>query len=115
MGSISEELWRELSEEVTAGMKQWREEHPRATLSEIEGALDERLGKMRARMLQDAAMVSESANVGKGQAKCPECGEVLKSKGKRRRKLKTQRNQEISLERDYGECPRCKAGLFPPR
>jgi len=64
-------------------------------------------------MLQDAAMVSESRDLGKGQAKCPECGAALKSKGKRSRKLKTQRNQEISLERDYAQCPKCKTGLFP--
>ncbi|HZS45253.1 MAG TPA: hypothetical protein VFC63_09145 [Blastocatellia bacterium] len=115
MRSISEELWQDLGEEVTAGMKKWREQHPRATLSEIEGALDERLGKMRAEMLQDVAMVSESTNLESGKEKCPECGEKLESKGKRRRNLKTVGEQEISLERDYGECPKCKAGLFPPR
>jgi hypothetical protein len=114
VASITEGLWRELSEEVTTGMKEWRMEHPRATLSEIEEALDARLGRMRARMLEDAAMASESRLLEVGKAKCPECGEVLKSKGKQKRDLKTQRNQEISLNREYGECPRCKAGLFPP-
>jgi hypothetical protein len=45
-------LWHKLSEEVMSGMKEWRLRHPKATLSEIEDALDERLSKMRARMLK---------------------------------------------------------------
>lgn len=45
--------WHELAEEVMSGMKEWRLKHPRATLREIESTLDERLGKMRARMLAD--------------------------------------------------------------
>ena len=47
--------WQQLADEVMSGMKQWRLKHPRAKLSEIEEALDERLGKMRARMLEDVA------------------------------------------------------------
>jgi hypothetical protein len=37
--------WHELAEEVMSGMKEWRLKHPRATLCEIESALDERLGR----------------------------------------------------------------------
>ena len=44
-------------------MKEWRLQHPKATLRQIEGALDERLGKMRARMLQDAALASAAADI----------------------------------------------------
>jgi len=50
-----DERWRELAEEALAGMKEWRLAHRKATLSEIEAALDERLEKVRARMLEDAA------------------------------------------------------------
>lgn len=114
MANISEGLWRELSEEVMSGMKEWRMQHPRASLTEIEEALDERLGKMRARMIENAAMTSESVDIEAGQVKCPECGCGLQSRGKRKRKLKTTHNQEITLERGYGQCPKCKAGLFPP-
>ncbi len=39
-----EQQWRTLSEEVISGMKEWRDQHPKATLREIEEALDERLG-----------------------------------------------------------------------
>ncbi len=51
MDEATEWHWRELSEEVISGMKEWRDQHPKATLREIEEALDERLGKMRARRL----------------------------------------------------------------
>jgi len=55
MNSDFDAKWNELAEEVVTGMKEWRLQHPKATLREIERALDERLAKMRARMLQDAA------------------------------------------------------------
>lgn len=71
--------WEELAEEVMSGMKEWRLEHPRATLREIEGALDVRLAKMRARMLADTALASSAADIldGEGEERpvCPECGQ----------------------------------------
>ena len=60
--------WDELAEEVLSGMKEWRLQHPKATLRQIETALDERLGKMRARMLQDAALASAAADIKVAQA-----------------------------------------------
>jgi YgiT-type zinc finger domain-containing protein len=110
--------WRELSEEVLTGMKEWRLAHPQATFSEIEAALDERLGRLRARMLQDAALASTAAEwaEAEGEARpfCPECGTPLVSRGKEKRGLQTQGGQEVVLERSYGVCPACGAGLFPP-
>jgi len=50
--------WLQEAAEVLTGMKEWRLRHPRATLREIEEALDERRGKMRARMLEDVAQAS---------------------------------------------------------
>ena len=32
--------WQELAEEVMSGMKEWRLQHPKATLKEIEQALN---------------------------------------------------------------------------
>ena len=42
-------------------MKRWRLEHPKATLEEIEAALDARLSRLRAQMLQDEAQASDAA------------------------------------------------------
>lgn len=110
-----EGLWHELSEEVMTGMTEWREQHPKATLTEIEDELDERLSKMRARMLEDMAMASAAANIVDDKTECPRCGSRLESRGKKARKLKTHHNREITLRRGYGKCPKCGAGFFPPR
>ena len=47
--------WQAVSEEVLTGMKDWRVQHPKATFREIEAALDERLARLRARMLLAAS------------------------------------------------------------
>src|SRR5437588_404366 len=53
------EVWRVLSESVFQDMEGWRQEHPRATLQEIEEELDARLSGLRAHMLADLAQQSE--------------------------------------------------------
>ncbi len=110
--------WRQLSEEVISGMKEWRVQHPRATFREIEAALDERLARLRARMLQDAALLSRAADWSEAaQAecpRCPECGTLLVARGEQTRRLTTQYERAIELTRSYAVCPECQAGLFPP-
>jgi hypothetical protein len=110
--------WDELAEEVLSGMKEWRLQHPKATLRQIEAALDERLGKMRARMLQDAALASAAADLKAAQATerpvCSECGSVLVERTVAERQLITQHNQVLQLARSYGVCPTCGTGLLPP-
>jgi ribosomal protein S27AE len=111
--------WHELAEDVLTGMKEWRLQHPKATLSEIERTLDERLGKVRARMLQDLALASTAADLraaqGEERPACPKCGMKLESSGQKTRQVVTYHNQELTLERSYGVCPTCGEGFFPPR
>jgi hypothetical protein len=112
-----DQQWRELSEEVITGMKEWRLQHPRATLSEIEAALDARLARLRARMLEDAALASAAADwkSAAGTApRCPECGQPLQARGGHPRQLQTHGGQHLMLQRDYGVCRVCHTGLFPP-
>ncbi len=112
-----EARWHELSEEVMTGMKEWRLQHPKATFREIEAALDERLGRLRARILEDAALVSRAAEWEAHAADapvCPQCRTPLQPRGKERRQLTTQYDQTIQLERRYALCPQCGQGLFPP-
>jgi ribosomal protein S27AE len=110
--------WRILSEEVQSEMKAWRLEHDRATLSEMETALDERLDRQRARMLEDMAGASEVADLSLMQPEkrptCPHCGTVLDCRGQGERHLQTVGDQEITLKRSYGVCPSCGVGFFPP-
>lgn len=113
-----EARWHEEAEEVISGMKEWRLQHPKATFREIEQALDERLGKMRARLLRDAAMASAAAELASAERGerlcCPQCGVELEDRGLQERRLTTHHDQVVRLERHYGVCPACGAGFFPP-
>lgn len=111
-----EQRWRELSEEIITGMAEWRVQHPRATFQEIEAALDERLDRLRARMLEDAALASARTEwqTRAEAATCPKCGQPLQPAGKHTRHLQTRGRQEFQLTREYGACPTCGSGLFPP-
>lgn len=115
----TETRWRELAEEVILGMKEWRLQHPKATYKEIETALDERLARVRARMLEDAALASRARDITSAseeeRPKCPRCGQALEGRGQETRSLTTNHNQTITLKRSYATCPACGAGLFPPR
>jgi hypothetical protein len=112
----AEQRWREISEDVITGMREWREQHPQATMREIESALDERLARLRARMLQDTALSSRARDWrGEGEGvKCPECETKLELRGKQKRYLQTHGGEEMELSREYGKCPNCGVGLFPP-
>lgn len=48
--------WEEPSRRVVEGLKTWRPGHPTATLREIEAATDERLDRLRSRLVADSAM-----------------------------------------------------------
>jgi uncharacterized protein with PIN domain len=108
--------WREMSEEVIRGLSEWRVQHAKATFREIEDEVDKRIAALRAQMIADTAM--QSAKTGWGVAEkvgtCAQCGTKLEKKGKKKRRLQTQEGQEIELEREYGVCPKCGQGLFPP-
>ena len=121
-----EAKWQREIDEVMIGIKEWRLQHPKATLREIEHALDEKLSRVRARMLEDIALSSRAAKLAEDEQpsegadlserpRCPKCGGPLESRGEQARTLVTNHNQEVTLTRSYGYCPACAAGLFPPR
>ena len=107
--------WRRMSEEVISGLSEWREKNGKATFREIEDEVDKRLSALRAQMIADTAMQSVRAAWAGAGAPCPQCGTALQKKGKKKRRLQTQEGQTIELEREYGVCPKCGHGIFPPR
>jgi YgiT-type zinc finger domain-containing protein len=114
-GEETKKSWNSLSEEISNEVMEWRGQHAKATLREIEEEVDKRLSELRVRMLSDTAVRSASADWGDGKAGlCPKCGAELEKKGRKKRKLQTRGGQEIELERQYGECPKCGQGIFPP-
>ena len=106
-----------LSYDILTGMREWRLQHPNATLRDIEQALDQRWYRMRARMLADLALRSSAANWNDAAPRptCPDCGRPLIRRGRQPRQLKTHGGQDLTLTRTYGYCPTCKKGHFPPR
>lgn len=94
---------------VASAMRDWRQAHPRATLTEIERELDRRLRVVRAELLAEAAVVEPDELM-----TCPECGGRLSRRGEHERTLTTDGEEPLPLRRSYAWCPACGAGLFPP-
>ena len=117
-GEVRAAGWEQVAAEVLTGMREWRQQHPRATLSEIERALDERWSHLRARMLEDLALSSALADLPALSAEqrplCPACGVRLEAHGRETRELTTYHDRRLRLERSSARCPSCGTGLSPP-
>ena len=112
-----EAAWHREAEAVISGIKEWREQHPQATFSEIEQALDARLDGMRARLLEDLALASRAADLrGQGGQRpcCPDCTAELRPRGVHEREVVTRGERVVRRARQYAACPACGGGRFPP-
>lgn len=109
--------WQQKSTQAARAMQQWRQTHPRATLAEIERAVDEQMNQLRASMIEEVAQASplEQAEKGQRESTCPQCGKRMQARGKHQRKLQTQGGQSVTLTRQYQSCPFCGYSFFPPR
>jgi ribosomal protein S27AE len=97
-----------------AALDAWRQAHPKATWAEIEAAVEAQLGPLRAALLRETAMASDAAQLARDVPACPECGGRLTAAGARRRRLRSEEDVVLELERTYARCPACGTGLFPP-
>lgn len=113
--SLPRERWLAEATERFAALDTWRQAHPRATWGEIEAAIDAQLGPLRAQVLGDTAMASDATDLRGERPVCPTCGERLVAAGPRRRRLRSEGETALDLERTYARCPDCATGLFPPR
>lgn len=111
--------WAAMADEVWTGVSDWRAAHPQATLSEIEREIEERLGALRRRMLEDVALASAAKDVttldAGSRPLCANCGGGLEARGQQRREIQTMRGDALSLRRSYAVCRSCGTGVFPPR
>jgi hypothetical protein len=96
-------------EQLGAVMRHWRQQHPQATLTEIEAELDRQMRRLRAAVLAATAMTTTDA-----LGTCPHCGAGLTRRGARERTLITAGDEPLTLSRVYATCPACGSGLFPP-
>jgi hypothetical protein len=112
-----EACWRAEAEAVVRGLRDWRAQHPQATLAELEAALDARLDGLRARLLEELALASRATELrgadGAGLG-CPACAGRLEARGVQERQVVTQGDQVVRLRRQYATCSACGTGLFPP-
>ena len=113
-----EQRWQQEAGAVLTGFKEWRLQHPRATLSEIEAALDARWAVARARLLADAALLSAAADLAalpeRDRPRCPHCGAAMALRGPEARHLTTTDEQALTLRRHDAGCAACAAALSPP-
>ena len=111
--------WDDLYEEASQEVLQWRRKHKKATLTEIENTVDNELARMRAQMIQDLALASETVDLRsmarEERPKCPQCGRPLVANGWQERELTTDNEQGVELRRNKGYCQQCKLSFFPPR
>jgi hypothetical protein len=59
---LDEQAWHRMTEEIMVEMREWRAQHPKATLREMETALDSRWARVRARLLEELALTSAAAD-----------------------------------------------------
>ena len=119
MDSLAPEQQRRTAlTEIEADLTAWRRQHPQATLHEIEQELDARLAHVRAQWLGDLAQARSAADWRQAPPTehpvCPDCSTRLQPRGRHTRQVKTYGDHSITLERQYGICPTCGTGLFPP-
>jgi predicted RNA-binding Zn-ribbon protein involved in translation (DUF1610 family) len=109
--------WQQQSQAVSKAIAQWRQAHPKATMAEIEKAVDEQMNALRARMIEEVALSSEavSSDQRSNSDHCPQCGQRMQARGRHQRHLQTQGGQEVTLTRRYQSCPSCGYSFFPPR
>lgn len=105
-----------LQPEITNGlvlkMSQWRQANPKATLTEIEQAVEAELAELRRQLVQE--LVQEKADGQSEVPNCPQCGQAMVKNGRRKRKLQTKEGQTIQLERQQWRCLTCGTTHFPP-
>jgi ribosomal protein S27AE len=83
-----------------------------ATLADIE-----RVARCAGAEIEQAiarALAQESAAELPAWPNCPRCGQKMKNKGKRQRRIVTEAG-EIEVTRTYYHCAACGQGVFPPR
>ena len=103
---------QEQTNELTRKMRQWQRTNPKATLTEIEEAVEAELAQLRTQLVEE--MVQEKAIGLQEKPECPQCGQKMVKNGRRQRKLKSKEGKTIDLERQQWRCLPCGATLFPP-
>lgn len=101
----AQEIWEE--------MDRWMEEHPEATLKEIEQHLRPLRRHLVAKLIA-LQLLKRGAGATLDPPRCPHCEQPMEYKGILE-KMAIGLEFEGPLPRAYYYCPRCAEGFFPPR
>jgi hypothetical protein len=112
--------WEALSATVAEEVATWREQHPRASLLEIEERVLAAMERLQAGSLRGLVQASPTADLAgtplAERPRCPTCGGDLEPQGKQEREVLTPRQAAaLRLRRSSASCTTCGSGLFPPR
>ena len=83
-----------------------------ATLAEIEGVVLKARQQIEQGLTRELLAESGQALLATWPV-CPRCGQRLKAKGKRKRRVVTVTG-EVTVKREYYHCRACRHGFFPP-
>ncbi len=98
------------TDQVQRALASWHSTHPRATLAEIEAAVEDELDHLRARLVKErtaSAFVDE-------HSLCQHCGSGMVLRAITTRTVFLRGDEPLELERKYVVCPTCGAGFSPP-
>ena len=101
---------RQGQEEVLEGLREWRRQHPKATLAEIERETMRRVAQLQAQILEELIPAVEEGEI----QRCPECGMKMQKRGQGERQLQGAGGKMVHIRRTFWVCPACGAGIFPP-
>lgn len=99
-------------EKMENQIRQWRDANPKATLTEIEEAVEKGLAELRETMVTSLAQEGEEKEW--EAPLCPHCQTKMVKNGKKKRRLKTKEGKTIILDRQQMRCPHCGMTIFPP-
>lgn len=115
---MGEPALEELGHAFAERVRTWKEQHPQATLQDMDQAVLELTWQLHAQTVSTLAAHEPEADwAGRPAAErpcCPTCAVPLRPHGKRQRQLQGYGGEPIILDRTYGSCPQCQAGFFPP-
>jgi uncharacterized protein with PIN domain len=97
-------------QQAQRALASWHSTHPRATLAEIEMAVEEQIAHLRAQLTRERT----DAGLGEEHPLCHKCGATMVPQTRSTRTMILPHDVPLELERSYVVCSQCGAGLFPP-
>lgn len=113
-GEASGTTWGELTEAVAREVADWQTAHPGATFAELEGAVEQQVGTLRGRLLEEAAGRAASCAGAEEAPACAWCAAPLGARDTPARSLRIRGGAQVRLTRAYLTCTACGYGVFPP-